>query len=122
MATRSTICIQNVDKTVTGVYCHHDGYPDHNGRILQDHYNDEASVRALIGLGNLSVLGSTLDTSVAYGRDRGEKRQEAVSGSSWRSYIHEQGQTYNYIFVVGEGWYVDEEGGFIRDLESVLKG
>lgn len=122
MATRSTISIQNMDKTVTGVYCHNDGYLDHNGRILQDHYTDEASVRALIELGNLSVLGSTPDNSFAYGRDRGDEGQEAVTGSTWRSFIHEQGQEYNYIFVVGEGWYVDEEGGRIMGLSEALGG
>ena len=120
MATRATICIQNDDMTGTGVYCHNDGYLDHNGQILQDNYTDEESVRALIELGNLSVLGSTPDETFAYGRDRGDKDQEAVTGSTWRSFIHDRGQEYNYIFVVGEGWYVDKDGGYIRDLEGAL--
>jgi hypothetical protein len=122
MATRSTICIQNSDKTVTGVYCHNDGYLEHNGRILRDHYMNEASVRALIALGNLSVLGSTPDNSIAYGRDRGEEGQEAVTEAAWRSFIHEEGQEYNYIFVDGEGWYVEKEGGRILALADLLNG
>lgn len=122
MATRSTICIQNEDGTVTGVYCHNDGYLEHNGRILKDHYTDEASVRALIELGNLSVLGSTPDNTFAYGRDRDEEGQEAVTETSWRSFIYEEGQEYNYIFVVGEGWYVEQDGKRILGLSEALGG
>jgi hypothetical protein len=122
MATRSTICIQDTDGTVTGVYCHNDGYLDHNGRILLNHYTDEESVRALIGLGNLSVLGSTPDNSFAYGRDRGESDQEAQTEISWESFIEEWGQQYNYIFIPGWGWEVEGESVRIRELKIALGG
>ncbi len=37
MSTRSRIAIENVDNTVTSIYCHFDGYVSHNGDILQNH-------------------------------------------------------------------------------------
>jgi hypothetical protein len=119
MGTRSTIAIQNDDGTVTGVYCHWDGYLSHNGRILQENYTDEAGVRELISLGDMSVLGErvhpehdtphTFDNSqkgvtVYYGRDRGEKNVTAKTCDSWINFLNDFGEEYNYLFVPGEGW------------------
>ena len=88
MATRSFIGKRNADGSITGVYCHWDGYPDHNGKILKEHYTSAAKVDALLELGALSSLGPELGTkckehsfdkpmqgwTVAYKRDRGENR------------------------------------------------
>jgi hypothetical protein len=97
MATRSTISIENTDGSVTKIYCHWDGYLDHNGRILHESYSTEDRVRELIALGDLSSLGREIgekhpfhnphvrgsreyldhekmvgDWCTAYGRDRDE--------------------------------------------------
>lgn len=56
MATRSRIGIENEDGTVSSVYCHWDGYPRNNGRILVTHYTDREKVKALIELGSISAL------------------------------------------------------------------
>lgn len=131
MGTRSTIAIRNADGTVTGIYCHWDGYFSHNGRILQDHYNTEDRVRELLALGFLSSLRPeigekhpfdtwSLDKSKIdpkwdnwckfYGRDRDEADQDAELFGSWNDLLNKQGQEYNYLFVPGEGWYVDYSG------------
>lgn len=122
MGTRSTISIQNSDDTVTGVYCHWDGYLDWNGRILHDHYQTEDQVRALIALGNISSLGDPDRPSetIAYARDRGETDQEASTSHSWNAFIRENGQEYNYVFVPGEGWYLDKMNE-ISKLSNLLK-
>jgi hypothetical protein len=60
MATRSTIALEFADSTVQQVYAHWDGYLDHNGRILQDHYLDPFKLRDLIDLGDLSTLGAEI--------------------------------------------------------------
>lgn len=73
MATRSKIAIKNQNGTVDAIYCHWDGYPEHNGTILQDCYDTEQSVRELLALGDLSSLGKTLQSTVAYHRDKGEQ-------------------------------------------------
>ena len=57
MSTRSNIGILNEDGTVNYIYCHFDGYLEHNGDILNEHYTTESKVRMLIGLGDLSMLG-----------------------------------------------------------------
>lgn len=117
MGTRSTIAIENADGTVTGIYCHWDGYTSHNGRILQENYTTEAAVRELIALGDLSSLGETVGAKtdfsnpadgqcVAYGRDRGEQDVEAKTYASHADFLDVMGQEYDYLFVPGEGWTV----------------
>lgn len=56
MATRSTIAMEFPNGTVEQVYCHFDGYLDHNGRILAEHYTDPVKIAELIVLGDLSSL------------------------------------------------------------------
>lgn len=97
MGTRSMIAIQNpYNKTVRAVYCHWDGYLEHNGSILAKHYAASPKVNNLIALGDLSSLrpeigekhafsklevpmdGEAYDKlygnmTTFYGRDRGEK-------------------------------------------------
>lgn len=48
MATRSTIAVEQPDRTVRVVYCHWDGYPSWVGKILERRYGDRASATALI--------------------------------------------------------------------------
>jgi hypothetical protein len=60
MSTRSNI-VYDTGESVRAVYCHHDGYLDHNGRILFEHYNSEDEVEALIELGDFTSLKPTLE-------------------------------------------------------------
>ena len=87
MATKSLIGKLNSDNTVSYIYCHYDGYPEHNGVILQEHYDTPFKVDQLLALGDLSVLGEVIGEKqdfnnystrnnnwcLAYGRDRGER-------------------------------------------------
>ena len=117
MGTRSTIAIQNANGTVTGIYCHWDGYLSNNGRILAENYTDEAAVRELIALGDLSSLGETVGTKHdfnsaprnecnAYGRDRGETGVDAATFDSHEELLEKMGQEYDYLFTPGKGWTV----------------
>lgn len=56
MSTRSHIAIKRDEGRVEGIYCHSDGYPSHNGRILQEHYQSEKKIERLFRLGDLSTL------------------------------------------------------------------
>ena len=72
MATRSLIGM-NLDKGITKIiYCHWDGYPEHNGQLLVNNYNSPSAVFDLMELGDLSSLDVTLDQCKAYHRDRNE--------------------------------------------------
>ena len=54
MGTRSRIGIQLKDNSVLSVYCHYDGYPEFNGRVLENHYDTVEKVRNLIDGGDMS--------------------------------------------------------------------
>lgn len=120
MATRSNIVIKNPDDTFSGIYCHWDGYPEHNGRILLDHYSDIEKVRQLISLGDLSSLQPILVPSaershtyenpvkgvcIFYGRDRGEEDVEARHFKSMRDVLKFCSNSYAYLFQDGKWYY-----------------
>ena len=56
MGTRSRIGIEMPDHSVVSVYCHWDGYPEHNGKILVEHYLDRDKIQELIDGGGISSL------------------------------------------------------------------
>lgn len=115
MSTNSRIGILNEDGSVISIYCHWDGYPSHNGKILFESYNTPEKIYALMELGDLSSLGEEIGEKhdfnerpegvcTAYGRDRDESDVEP------RTYKNEQdfyanGQEYNYLFKDGK-WHV----------------
>lgn len=119
MATRSYIGIEDQDGSVRIIYCHNDGYLEHNGRILLESYDTEEKVQALISLGNISSLGDTPDTCVAYSRDRGDgaidteptlydSLDECLSSMDW--------QRFCYIYTADGCW-----AWFPHDKVSQLK-
>jgi hypothetical protein len=120
MGTRSNIVRENEDGSFDSIYCHWDGYPSNNGKILLDHYTDQAKIDQLLQLGDLSSLGPEIGEKHDfdkppegqcnfYGRDRGEKKvkkqhfrnAQALAGmlkDSWTEWV--------YVFRVKDGkWY-----------------
>jgi hypothetical protein len=126
MGTRSSISIRNADGSYTGIYCHWDGYLSHNGRILQEHYTNEAKIRQLMELGSISSLGAEIGEQhdfrnppegvcTAYGRDRGEQDVGAVTRSTLDGLLNQISQEYDYVWEDGAWqvrWY-DTNGGFV---------
>jgi len=132
MATRSTIAMEQPDGRVMQIYCHWDGYLDHNGEILQEHYRDRAKVLALMYLGDISSLAPSIGephdwdkcpegVCNAYGRDRGESGCEARVFKDFEDYkANHQYEEYEYIFRSDDQWYVSEYSRAYRALEQVL--
>ena len=73
MATRSRIGIVNEDGTVSSIYCHWDGYPEGNGKILLLHYSDRNKVQSLIDLGAISSLRANVLPYDPYNNVENEK-------------------------------------------------
>ena len=123
MATRSNIGILNSDGTVDYIYCHFDGYLDHNGKILNKYYTTEDKVRELIKLGDLSILGPEIgekqdfdDTTthnnnwcLVYGRDRGEENTQSKN-CSYTKYSNDNLEDYTYLFIPNKGWQFRQYG------------
>ena len=116
MATRSTIAVQHTDGTISQIYCHFDGYLEHNGRLLVDNYNDLELAEELVSLGDMSVLRHSISSSVFYARDRGETETAPTLFASYKDYSKNYlDQDYNYVFKDGQ-WFVnycDTDGQFV---------
>jgi hypothetical protein len=147
MGTRSTIALEFADGTVEQVYCHWDGYLEHNGKILQEHYTDPFKLRDLIDLGDLSSLRPTIGTKHAfsqfdlpkeeveafvkltedmctfYGRDRGESGAGAKKFKDFADYkANHQYEEYEYILRNVDGkavWFVaDHSDRYVPLIEA----
>jgi hypothetical protein len=129
MGTRSRIGVMHGD-VCKSVYCHWDGYLEHNGDILETHY-DSAKANNLVALGDLSSLrpyigvehpfghydsGMTADEyntkfrdmCTFYGRDRGETGTEFKSDLSLESFFERaEGCGAEWYYIMRDGvWYV----------------
>jgi hypothetical protein len=148
MGTRSTIALEYADGTVEQVYCHWDGYLEHNGQILLKHYSNPFILRDLIDLGDVSSLKPTIGTKHAfshfelraeevaeykvltenmttfYGRDRGETGTSAKKFASYEDYLlNHQYEEYDYILRNDNGvavWFVCDHDGAYVTLESAI--
>jgi len=97
MGTRSMIAIQNpYNKTVRAVYCHWDGYLEHNGAILQKHYSASPKVNNLIALGDISSLRPEIGEKHAFSRLETPMDDEAYDklyGNMTTYYGRDRGET-----------------------------
>ena len=129
MGTRSRIGVMHGDN-VKSVYCHWDGYLQHNGAILQEHY-DSVKANQLVALGDLSSLRPEIGIQHAfgyhgteisaedyetqfgnmctfYGRDRGEKGTEWKTHTNFVDFFAEvEGSWCEWYYIMRDGvWYV----------------
>jgi hypothetical protein len=124
MATRSYIGKLLNDGSITGIYCHFDGYPEGVGATLKEHYTDPTKVDSLLALGSISSLGAEIgeqhefedrsrDCVTAYHRDRGERLEAPTVYRNIdelrRNALDDLGAEYSYVFVNGE-WATTELG------------
>ena len=115
MGTRSTIALEFADGTVQAVYCHWDGYLEHNGQILLKHYSDPFKLRDLIDLGGFSSLEATVEgTATTAYTQRGEELSIQKFKDIEDYYKNVYGEEYDYILSKNwEGkaqWYVRHYG------------
>jgi hypothetical protein len=120
MATRSTIALEYADGTVGQIYCHWDGYLDHNGKILQQYYTDPFKVRELLDGGDTSTLDNTVEGCNFY-TQRGEELNPQRMFKDYAEYLREmQGEEYNYILRRDGKWYVEFYGEYNGTLEQAI--
>ena len=145
MGTRSAIGVMHGD-VCKAVYCHWDGYLEHNGRILQENY-DSTKANFLVALGDISSLrenigeehpfsafevGMDLDEyrekyghmTTFYGRDR---KEEDCSWKTFHSYDafynYFDGACVEYYYIMKDGvWYYSTcNDKTLRVLSEALK-
>ena len=120
MATRSNIAYKTPEGKIRSIYCHWDGYPEHNGEMLVRYYQEARKIAQLIELGSLSSLNKEIhykgehnfnnpqeDVCVFYARDRGEELHvsEYDDIPSWIDDMEEYAYLWN-----GQEWLVNDHG------------
>ena len=136
MATRSVIAKLD-NKGAKAIYCHSDGYLEHVGRVLDEHYRDESKVDELLEHGDVSSLNENIGEKLPfndymsfhekkqcrfYHRDRGEKLRIEIltSEKDILDYASSCCAEYVYMFAFGY-WYVyDFENKSFVELEEEL--
>jgi len=126
MATRSIIAKLD-DKGIQAIYCHSDGYLSNNGKILDQHYQNEVKVDNLIIQGDCSSLKDTIEDTIFYHRDKKESysRVKAVNLNDEKQLLKHAFETcdaeYVYMFAYG-AWYVydKEKSNQFEELEEAL--
>ena len=139
MGTRSRIGVMH-GNVVKSVYCHWDGYLEHNGEILLKHY-DSVKANELVSLGDLSSLRpeigvehafSQFDTKMSseeydalygnmctfYGRDRKETGTEWKVAHTFDEFLEQVESCWGeYYYIMKDGvWYC----GSIKERETGL--
>lgn len=96
---------------IRAIYCHWDGYPSYNGKILLDHYGRK-EVEKLLELGDRSTLHDTPSKEGTY-IDRGELPD--LCGAD--DYLDDNNMKechwdcdYFYLFGLDDIWYVSKNG------------
>jgi hypothetical protein len=141
MGTRSRIGVMHGDK-LKSVYCHWDGYLQHNGQLLQDHY-DSAKANHLVALGDISSLKEQIGVehpfsqfdvtpnlsqdeyyekygkmTTFYGRDRKDSGTDFTVDQSYDEFLSKD-YDYEYYYIMRDGvWYV----GVAYDVDGMVPG
>lgn len=124
MTTRSTIAMKFEDGSYKQIYCHQNGEPEKNGKILAFHYSQADRVAALLTLGNISSLGGLIrcpwknftfvkhdpwkKVTIAYRRDLNyQSNTDALYFKNQAEFENnKQVEQYNYVFD-GKRWTVN---------------
>ena len=117
MGTNANVAIENEDGTIDSVYVHFDGMPSRMMPLLTAHYADRDKARALVDLGDMSVvrefLGQKHDFgkampgwTVAYHRDRNESWNTVKPKrySNREMFRIEVRRPYKYLFTSENRW------------------
>ena len=112
------------DGSYKSIYCHWDGYPEYNGKILYENYNEKKKVEKLISLGDISSLDEEIEPdyrfehcfsnrqdgiTLAYHRDRGEKLNIRIDKNinELINYLSNSMEEYLYVYDNGVWKFAD---------------
>lgn len=136
MSTNAFIGIRE-NGSITYIYNHSDGYLEYLGRMLLEHYNSEEKAKALVALGDVSIVKEKLKpaegtvhsfnvgerqdgVSVFYGRDRNEG-WESIKPITIQNTVFDEHQYYNYLYDVEQScWLFTRNGKDFQKLEEVI--
>ena len=108
MSTRSEIAIENKDGSISSIYCHSDGYIEHNGYLLNKHYKSYDLALSIINQNDCSYLGETIEDSRFYNSWRNENTKSKKYNNEacfMQDFNNDIFAEYIYLFKNNK-WYV----------------
>lgn len=137
MATNAFIGFRE-NNSITYIYNHSDGYLEYLGKMLIKHYNFEEKAKALVNLGDVSVVKEKLapeegtthtfdnrqeGVSVFYNRDRGENWDDIQPIRIENTVFENPDYTIVYIYVYDveeQAWLFTRNGKDFENLEEIV--
>ena len=110
MSTRSEIAIENKDGSISSIYCHSDGYIEHNGYLLNKHYKSYDLALSIINQNDCSYLGETIEDSRFYNSWRNENTKSKKYNNEacfMQDFNNDIFAEYIYLFKNNK-WYVSQ--------------
>ena len=139
MSTHAAIAMKNEDGTILTVYVQNDGHVAGVGAILGGWYTEPAKVKALLELGDLSVLETQItpepetahsfakpqsSVTIAYHRDRGEPLKPPRKYRNVKEFVRKADDDFrgDYLYLYDGGkWFVYGVGNNNEWIESSVK-
>lgn len=140
MSTRSYIAEELPNGKYKVIYCHFDGYLEHNGEILINHYQDRNKIEKLLSLGDLSSLDKNIDpdSNLPHSTDYKEQQKDVCvfynrdgkeNNPDWDAKVLTKEEMFDnvwieyfYIFTLEDKWkYYDYEQDILRDVAEDLE-
>lgn len=137
MATNAFIGFRE-NNSITYIYNHSDGYLEYLGKMLIKHYNSEEKAKALVNLGDVSVVKEKLapeegtthtfdnrqeGVSVFYNQDRGENWDDIQPIRIENTVFENPDYTIVYIYVYDveeQAWLFTRNGKDFENLEEIV--
>ena len=137
MATNAFIGFRE-NNSITYIYNHSDGYLEYLGKMLIEHYNSEKQAKALVSLGDVSVVKEKLapeegnihtfdnrqeSVSVFYSRERGENWDDIKPIRINNTVFKNPDYTIVYIYVYDveeQTWLFTRNGKDFESLEEIV--
>ena len=133
MATRSNIGVKLENGKYRVVYCHWDGYPRYNGKVLLENYSKQEKVEELVNMGSISALREEIGQKHEFGDDMVEldkqgwttfyrrDRNEKWENVKWKEFdsllkmLEYCDNDYTYLFCDGK-WYYRKWNNNLQEL------
>ena len=120
MGTRSNIAYQRPNGKVVVTYCHWDGYPEYNGVMLNQHYDNQKKAEELANQGYVSSLKPTIKETL---EDRVNTEPPIIYHSAHTFYNDVSWQVeWIYLFKNNQWYVAKHDRTFDDEYRCVGKG
>ena len=125
MATRALIGYLDDDRVLTSTYNHHDGYPDHLGKMLNKYFSNEELAKKIAGTGYISYIDD--DGNIESKNQMNPEKIELGRDLDWEDALFEManiidsyGADFAYIWYEGDGDWTEIKNTGTRSMVDQL--